>query len=90
MTPFQGVQGWILAIDPDVHDEMLVGLNLRDRRLHDVYRLDLENGALELDTENPGDVADWTADNALRVRAAQVNLPDGSVEIRVRDDAGAP
>jgi len=90
LTPFQGVQAQIVAIDPNFPDQILVGLNLRDRRLHDVYRINLNNGAVEMDTENPGDVAGWQQDNQFVVRAAQVALPDGGTEIRVRDDAKAP
>ncbi|MCK7490925.1 MAG: hypothetical protein MZW92_03360 [Comamonadaceae bacterium] len=40
-------------------------------------------GALKLDTQNPGDVAQFYADHRLRVRAAYVTKPDNSVEIRV-------
>jgi dipeptidyl aminopeptidase/acylaminoacyl peptidase len=87
LTPFQGVSARPVALDPNFPDQMLVALNLQDRQLHDVYRVNLKNGAVELDTKNPGDVAGWSADNALQVRAAQVTLPDGGTEIRVRDRA---
>src|SRR5205807_1060119 len=70
--------------------QLLVGLNLRDRRLHDVYRLNVNTGATELDTTNPGDVAGWTADNRLRVRVAQAYQPDGGQEIRWREDTSSP
>lgn len=90
LTPFERVQARIVAVDPDIPDRILVALNNRDPRLHDVYRVDLKTGKLELDTQNPGDVADWVADNELRVRAAEVLLPDGSTEIRIRDDERSP
>jgi dipeptidyl aminopeptidase/acylaminoacyl peptidase len=56
----------------------------------DVYRLDLKTGKMDLDTENPGDVASWQTDNALQVRAAQVQTPEGGTIIRVRNDAKSP
>jgi dipeptidyl aminopeptidase/acylaminoacyl peptidase len=87
LTPFQGVRAEVIAVDPNFPQEMLVGLNLEDRKLHDVYRLNLKNGALELDTKNPGDVSGWTADNALQVRVASVFTPDGGTELRLRDNA---
>jgi dipeptidyl aminopeptidase/acylaminoacyl peptidase len=90
LTPFQDVAARPVALDPNFPDQMLVAMNIRDRRLHDVYRLNLRNGAVELDTENPGDVGGWSADNNLQLRAAQVMLPDGGTEIRVRDDARSP
>ena len=90
LTPFPGVRALPLASDPNFPDLLLISLNRRDPRLFDVYRLDLTTRALVLDTENPGDVAGFSADNALQVRAAQVQLPDGGTEIRVRDTANAP
>ncbi|MDZ7260902.1 MAG: S9 family peptidase [candidate division KSB1 bacterium] len=90
LTPFDGVQARPIATDPRFPDQFLVGLNIRDRRLHDVYRLNLKNGALELDTENPGDVTEWTADNQLQIRVAQAFAPDGSTIIRLRDKAEDP
>ncbi len=86
LTPFQGVQAQVVAVDPNFPHEMLVGLNLEDRSLHDVYRIDLRTGAVVLDTKNPGDVAGWSVDNAMQVRVASVFLPDGGSELRLRDN----
>ena len=88
LTPFPGARALPLTLNPNIPDQMLVSLNRRDLRVFDVYRLDLTTRALTLDTENPGDVSGYSADNALQVRAAQVQLPDGSTELRVRDGAG--
>lgn len=89
-TPFQGVRASLTAIEPDYPDEILVEMNARDRHAFDVYRLALKTGALTLDTENPGDVAGWSADAKLKVRAAQVQTPDGGTEIRIRDNEKSP
>jgi dipeptidyl aminopeptidase/acylaminoacyl peptidase len=89
LTPYPNVRAEIVAVDPNIPDQLLVGLNVRDARLHDVYRVDLKTGTLEMDTQNPGDVSGWTPDNRLDVRAARVVLPDGSTEIRIRDNAQA-
>ncbi len=90
LTPYEGVQARIVAVDPNVPDQILVAVNNRTPQFHDVYRVDLRTGNAEPDTQNPGDVANWSADNALQVRAAQVVLPDGGTEIRVREEAEAP
>ena len=45
-------------------------MNLRDRRLIDVYEVNLETGALKLVAENPGDVVDWDATDDLEVKVA--------------------
>jgi dipeptidyl aminopeptidase/acylaminoacyl peptidase len=89
-TPFQGVRAQVTDLNPDFPNEVLVELNLRERALFDVYRLNLKNGALELDTENPGDVAGWGTDAQFRVRSAQVATPEGGTEIRVRADPQSP
>ena len=52
---------------------VLIQANKRDPKVFDVYRVDLKSGKVDLDTENPGDVQGWQADNALQVRAAQVS-----------------
>jgi dipeptidyl aminopeptidase/acylaminoacyl peptidase len=90
LTPFQGVRAQGFNTDPNFPDEILIPLNIRDRRLHDMYRINLENGAVVMDTENPGDVFLFMVDNRFQMRAAQVTLPDGGTEIRVRDDVKSP
>ncbi|MBI3892186.1 MAG: S9 family peptidase [Candidatus Wallbacteria bacterium] len=90
LTPFIGIQGMPIAAVPERPGEMLVSLNLRDRTVHDVYRLDLETGAIVPDTENPGNIIGWLVDRHLRVRCGLARLPDGSTELRVRDEVGAP
>ncbi len=87
LTPFENIQARIVAADPNFPDQLLVGLNVRNPQLHDVYRLNLTDGTLTVDTENPGDVAGWTADNDLQVRIASILLGDGGTEIRLRKDA---
>lgn len=90
LTPFPGAKAGVMAADPQIPDTILVQINARDSRLFDVYRLNPANGALELDTENNGDVIGFLADNKMAVRAAQAATPDGGTEIRVRDDAQSP
>ena len=90
LTPFQGARAQLVALDPRQPDLALVELNARTREAFDVYRLNLKNGALDLDTQNPGDVATWFADHSLVVRAAQVATPEGGTEIRVRPGAKGP
>ncbi len=69
--------------------EILAVLNVRDRKLMDVWRIDLRTGAATLEVENPGDVIWWIADDELVVRAARVRTPDDGFEVRVRTASGA-
>jgi len=85
-TPFQGVRAELVDVNPRFPDQVLLSLNLRDRSLFDVHRLNLKTGGLDLDTENPGDVRSWETDAQMRVRLAQVATPDGGVELRLRAD----
>jgi len=84
LTPFQGILAQPVALDPKFPDQMLVGLNLHDLRKHDVYQLNLKNGAVEFDTENPGNIVAWTADAQLQVRAAIATTPDGGSDLLFR------
>ncbi len=85
LTPFQGIQAQPVALDPNFPDQMLVGLNLHDRRKHDVYRINLKNGAVEFDTDNPGNIVVWTSDAQFQVRAAVATTPDGGSDLLFRE-----
>ena len=86
MTPFQGIRAQGIMIDKDHPKEVLVGLNIRDRRVFDMYRVNLETGALVMDTENPGDVLQWITDADFKIRGASaMNQSDGSTILRVRN-----
>ena len=87
LTPFQGVQAWPIAVDRNFPNEILVGMNISDRRKHDVYRINLKNGAVELDTDNPGNIVGWTADAQFQVRAATATTADGGSELLFRETA---
>ena len=87
LTPFQGVQAQPIALDCNFPNQILVGMNIRDRRIHDVYRINLKNGAVELDTENPGKIQEWTADAQFQLRAAIATTADGGLELLWRETA---
>lgn len=91
LTPFVGVRATNLLTSPARPGEVLVGLNKRDPRLFDMYRIDLQTGSVALDTENPGDVLGWTTDNQFQIRAAcALRETDIATVIRVRDGNQAP
>ncbi len=86
LTPFDGVQTQIVAMERDFPTEVLIGLNKDNPELHDVYRLDLEKGELTKEVDNPGFLA-WIADSKLVVRGAFAPQPDGAIVAMVRDSA---
>jgi dipeptidyl aminopeptidase/acylaminoacyl peptidase len=70
LTPFENIQARItddLEEDPDY---MIVSINNRDPRVHDVYRLNVNTGELDLIAENPGNIMSWMTDNEGRLRVA--------------------
>jgi dipeptidyl aminopeptidase/acylaminoacyl peptidase len=70
LTPFEGVRAGIVDPLEDNDAEMLIRLNRRDRKVFDVYRINIYTGAMELIAENPGNVSEWLADNDGRLRVA--------------------
>jgi len=80
LTPFDKTRAEVLGISRDVKDRILVGLNNRDPRWHDVYSLDLKSGALTLVLKNDG-YAGFDADDRLAIRDAAKPRADGGVDI---------
>ncbi|MEN6566717.1 MAG: S9 family peptidase [Veillonellales bacterium] len=70
LTPFSGVRAEVLDILPDKDNELLLVMNQRSRETFDVYRLDLTDGKLTLEVENPGNYTDYLTDNQGTVRLA--------------------
>jgi dipeptidyl aminopeptidase/acylaminoacyl peptidase len=93
LTPFQGVP----AVNLVVGDEgVLVGLSLRHPQMFDMHRVDMETGAITLDTENPGDVIymtgdEWVVDTEGVVRAARaLDFSTGDMILKIRDSRSKP
>jgi dipeptidyl aminopeptidase/acylaminoacyl peptidase len=73
----------------DFPDQLLVGLNKRNKEVFDAYRLDLTTGDLVLVAENPGNITSWLADHAGNIRGAQTT--DGvNTSFLYRDGATGP
>ena len=90
LTPFLGIRSEQILLAQSRPDEVLVGMNLRDSKLFDVYRVNLQTGATVMDAQNPGDVIGWTADQNLVVRAATAFNDNLETVVRVRDGSKAP
>ncbi|HBE47349.1 MAG TPA: S9 family peptidase, partial [Cyanobacteria bacterium UBA11369] len=85
LTPFQGVKADPIGLEPKFPDRVLVGMNLNNPQKFDVYRINLKNGAVEFDTENPGNIISWNADAEFQVRAASASTPDGGYDLLYRE-----
>ena len=81
LTPFDGVRAQIAHVTHKKPKEILIGLNKRDPKAHDLYRVDITTGTMKLVAENKDNLADYIADDDLNVRIASKINDDGSSEI---------
>jgi dipeptidyl aminopeptidase/acylaminoacyl peptidase len=80
LTPIEGVHAQVQQVSPDIPDEIVIGLNDRDPRLHDIYRVHINTGECTLIRQNEGFMSLMT-DDQYDVRFALRMLPDGSMEV---------
>ncbi|WRH66864.1 MAG: S9 family peptidase [Planktothrix sp. GU0601_MAG3] len=90
LTPFQGVNSHVVNLDHNFPDQILVGMNLRDPQVFDVYQVNLKNGAVDFHTENPGNIVSWTADADFKIRAASSSTDDGGFDLLYRETPEHP
>jgi dipeptidyl aminopeptidase/acylaminoacyl peptidase len=80
-TPFEKTRVQVVRISADVPGAILIGLNNRDPRWYDTWRLELSTGKLEEVWRNEGGYVGVTADRRLGLVLAQKTLPDGGGEL---------
>lgn len=51
-------------------DEIVISHNMRDKKVFDVYRLNIKTGKLSLVAQNPGSIVGWITDHNGKLRAA--------------------
>ena len=74
------IQAQIQAVSERVPGEILLGINDRDPRLHDIYRIDLTSGKRTLVVKNPGYLG-FLADADYNVRLGMRMTDSGGMEI---------
>lgn len=70
LTPYEGVRANIVDDLEDDPDHILVSHNKRDKKVFDVYRVNVRTGRSTLVAQNPGNIVGWVTDHAGKVRAA--------------------
>lgn len=86
LTPMNPVKVQVLATSHHHPDHIVVGLNDRDERLHDVYSLDITTGERTLLAQNDLGIASFVVDHDHRVRLGIRYRPDGALEVlKVQD-----
>lgn len=69
LTPFENTRARVVGGSHTIRNKLLVGLNNRDARYHDVYLLNLTTGSLDLIFQNDSYVG-FLADDTLTLRLA--------------------
>jgi dipeptidyl aminopeptidase/acylaminoacyl peptidase len=81
LTPYDGVRAQILGASPRQPTTLMVGTNDRDKKVFDVYKVDLLTGKRTLAAQNNDGFAGFELDHDLAVRIAEKKLPDGSTQL---------
>lgn len=86
LTPFDNVQARLAGRDQQFPDEILVAVNNRDPRLHDIWRINTRTGQGNMTLQNDAGYADMLADGQLEIRvASRLNNRTGGLDSYVRD-----
>jgi dipeptidyl aminopeptidase/acylaminoacyl peptidase len=80
LTPLPGIQARIEGASHKLPGELLIGINDRDKQLHDVYRVSIATGDRKLIQKNDGYV-EFVTDDDFNVRFATKMMPDGGMDI---------
>ena len=70
LTPFEKVQVRLIDRLENDDDHMLIGMNKRNPRIFDVYRINIDTGEMEVIGENPGNIIAWQTDHDGNLRVA--------------------
>ncbi len=73
LTPYEGVRAEIVDDLRDDPRHLLISHNRRDKKVFDVFRVDVATGDAKLVAQNPGNVTGWITDHAGRLRAGVVS-----------------
>ncbi|MDB9853860.1 S9 family peptidase [Candidatus Marinimicrobia bacterium] len=73
LTPFKNVQARIIDDLEDDPDHIIIGLNKRSPQVHDPYRINVNDGKMEMIAENPGNISGWMTDHDGKLRIAITN-----------------
>ena len=88
LTPFKGVHAVPHPPSPRFPDEVLIGVNDRDPRFHDVHRVNILTGESRLTMRNDIAAADFVADMDYSVRLARATTPEGGSRLLAPSDSG--
>ena len=87
LTPMENITAAVYAVPKETPNQIIIGLNERDPRIHDVYRLDLTTGDRTLLVQNDGTIANWITDLKGNIRLAyRQSLANGQEILKVEEN----
>ena len=88
LTPYDGVQALPLLPSEFFPDEVLIGINRRDPRVPDLYRVNILTGETELVVSNDFGAVRFVSDAKLTPRLAVVPTPRGGAHVLSPSESG--
>ncbi len=79
------IQARIMDLHRDYPDEMYIGLNQRDARVHDVYKVNMRTGELKLVQQSQLGISGWLFDNDFALRGYSQMTAAGGAKTYLRD-----
>jgi dipeptidyl aminopeptidase/acylaminoacyl peptidase len=88
LTPIEGIRALFYSLPENEPDIVYCGLNDRDERYHDLYRLSISTGELTLVRQNDEGFSRWIFDLDGNLRLSMRETEDGGTEfLRIDGDA---
>src|SRR3546814_5725850 len=81
LTPYEKTRAFVGGVSPLHPDSVLVGMNDRDAKWHDLYSVDLGSGERTLVERNTQEFSGYVADADYKVRLATRARPDGGRDV---------
>jgi dipeptidyl aminopeptidase/acylaminoacyl peptidase len=88
LTPYEKTQGRIQETSDKAPTTILVAMNDRDPKFHDLYKVDLVTGKRMLLQKNEAGYSGFLTDEDFKVRYAMKSRPDGGNDVLVADGKG--
>ncbi len=88
LTPFAKTTAQVVGASHANPQSILVGMNDRDPKWHDLYRVDLASGERTLLEKNDDEIGGYLADDSFTVRFATRARPDGGQDVLKPDGKG--
>ena len=88
LSPFPKTTAQVVGTSHAHPESILVGMNDRDQKWHDLYRVDLVSGQRTLEEKNVDEIGGYLVDDDYALRFATKARPDGGQEVLQADGNG--